>query len=241
MTITTISAIGPAEDVLALVRLTSPDRHEPVVVDALPVPLRMVGRGTDAVVVAHPAFPDRVFKVYAEAAIGALHDEYLAYERLAGSPLFPSCLGRGDNYLVLTYEAGPTLYDCLVDGTVVRPQVMSDVEAARSHARRAGLHPTEVHLKKVIVQDGRAKVIDVSKYVAPGDDDPVWEALAEAYRRYYPAIRGRAIPVWLIETVKRAYREQPPGGTGGLDALARRMFRLAKVLRFTQGSRPRAA
>lgn len=241
MTITTITAMGPAEDVLALVRPTSPDRHEPVVVDALPVPLRMVGRGTDAVVVAHPAWPDRVFKVYADEAAGALHDEYLAYQRLAGNPLFPTCLGRGEHYLVLSYEAGPTLYDCLVAGTVVPSQVIADVETARTQARRAGLHPKDVHLKNVIVQDGRGKVIDVSKYVAPGDDDPVWEALAEAYHRYYPAIRGRAIPVWLIETVKRAYREQPPGGPGGLDALARRMFRLAKVLRFTQGSRPRAA
>jgi hypothetical protein len=143
MTMTTITAGGPAEDILALVRPESPDRHEPVVVDALPVPLRMVGKGTDAVVVAHPAWPDRVFKVYAEAAADALHDEHLAYERLAGNQLFPACLGRGENYLVLSYEAGPTLYDCLVNGIPVPPQVMADVEAARSQARRAGLHPKD--------------------------------------------------------------------------------------------------
>ena len=106
--------------------------------------------------------------------------------------------------------------------------------------RRAGLHPKDIHLKNVIVQGQRAKVIDVSKYVAPGDADPVWEALAEAYRRYYPAIRGRGIPIWLIETVKRAYRDQGMGtrpGTASLDAFAGRMLRLAKACRLGGGRR----
>ena len=233
----TVMEIQPVEQLFRRVRAWSPDRHEPVVVSAMPSPLTIVGTGTDAVVVAHPARPDRVYKVYADEALPALADEHEAYQRLAGCPLFATCLGRGDNYLVLSYEAGPTLYDCLVEGIPVEPEVMADVEAARHQARRRGLHPKDVHLKNVIVQDGRAKMIDVSKYVAPGDDDPVWEALAEAYRRYYPAIRGRAVPVWLIETVKRVYREQDPGGAFSLDAFAQRMLKLAKVLRFGSGRR----
>jgi len=46
----------------------------------------------------------------------------------------------------------------------------------------------------------------VSKYVAPGDEDNAWEALAEGYRRLYPLLRGRRIRVWLIELVKRRYK-----------------------------------
>lgn len=234
----TVTVIAPVEELLRRVRLSSPDRHEPVVVERLPAPLRMVGLGTDAAVVAHPAHPDRVYKVYADEALPALADEHAAYELLAGSTLFASCLGRGDRYLVLSYEPGPTLYDCLVEGIPIGASVMADVEAARNHARRAGLHPKDVHLKNVIVQGSKAKMIDVSKYVAPGDADPVWEALAAAYERYYPAIRGRAVPVWLIETVKRAYREQPTGGpAGSLDAFARRMLRLHKALRLVPGRR----
>jgi hypothetical protein len=52
----------------------------------------------------------------------------------------------------------------------------------------------------------------VSKYVAPGDEDKVWDALAEGYRRLYPLLRGRRIPVWLIEVVKRRYKARVKGG-----------------------------
>ena len=112
-------------------------------------------------------------------------------------------LGKGDFFLILTYEPGPTLYDCLVQGIPIPASAMDDVEAARHYARQVGLHPKDVHLKNVLLQGERARILDVSKYVAPGDDDPVWDQLVQGYRRVYPLIRGRRIPVWLMELVKR--------------------------------------
>ena len=191
------------EQLLAAVRIRAFASNEPILVEHVPAPLRVLGRGTDAIVVQHPDCPERAFKIYAPETVGCLVDEYRAYEQLAGSPFYAGCLGKGDFYLVLTYEPGPTLYDCLVEGIPIPASAMADVEAARSYARQVGLHPKDVHLKNVLLQGERARVLDVSKYVAPGDDDPVWDQLTEGYRRVYPLIRGRRIPVWLMELVKR--------------------------------------
>jgi hypothetical protein len=196
------------EELLRAVRIRACASNEPIVIEHVPASLRVLGRGTDAVVVQHPGLPERAFKVYAAETVGCLADEYHAYQQLAGSPYFAACVGRGDGYLVLCYEPGPTLYECLVQGIPVPAEAMDDVEVARDYARQVGLHPKDIHLKNVLLQGNRARILDVSKYVAPGDEDRVWDHLAEGYRRFYPLIRGRRIPVWVIELVKRRYRAE---------------------------------
>jgi hypothetical protein len=191
------------EQLLAAIRIRAFASNEPILIEDVPAQLRVLGSGTDAIVVQHPDHPEWAYKVYAPETVGCLVDEYHAYQQLAGSPYFAGCLGTGDFYLVLTYEAGPTLYDCLVEGIPIPASAMADVEAARSYARQVGLHPKDVHLKNILLQGERARILDVSKYVAPGDADPVWDQLAQGYRRFYPLLRGRRIPVWLMELVKR--------------------------------------
>jgi hypothetical protein len=228
----TVALSGEAlsvEDSLRQIRIRAHDSNEAVTIEWLPPVLRLVGYGTDAVVVSHPELPGHVFKVYAPETAALADDEYHCYQRLAGSPFFSTCAGRGDFYLVLTYEPGPTLYQCLVEGIPVVEQVMADVEAARRYARLVGLHPKDIHIKNVLVQDGRAKILDLSKYVLPGDDDPVWETLAEGYRRYYHLIRGRRIPVWVIELAKRTYKAAPEQFS--LEAFGTRMLRILRTLR----------
>lgn len=222
-------AIAPepdaVEDLLRAIRIRACASNEPIVIDHLPAPLRLLGSGTDAIVVQHPGLPEHAFKVYAPETVGCLADEYHAYARLAGSPYFATCLGQGAFYLVLSYEPGPTLYECLVRGIPVPEQAMADVEAARHDARQVGLHPKDIHLKNVLLQGDRARIIDVSKYVAPGDEDRVWDHLAEGYRRFYPLIRGRRIPVWVIELVKRRYKAQPKEQFS-LDVFGAKMLRI---------------
>jgi hypothetical protein len=218
------------EESLRQIRVRAQANNEPVVIDHMPAVLRLVGYGTDAVVVQHPGLPEHVFKVYTPQTTSCLEDEYHSYAQLAGSPFFAACIGRGAFYLVLSYEAGPTLYECLLEGIVVDEQVMADVEAARAYARNVGLHPKDIHLKNVLVQGRRARIIDVSKYAPPGDEDPVWEHLAEGYRRFYPLIRGRRIPLWVIELTKRTYRAQAKEQFS-LDAFADRMLRVLRSLR----------
>ncbi len=193
-------------DLVAAVRIRSRSPHEPVVLELLPRELEVVGRGTEAVVVRHPLLPHRVFKVYAPQTIAHLDDEYRSYRALAGSRYFPACLGRGEFYLLLSYEPGPTLCQCLEQGIAVPEQVLVDVEDARRQARALGLHPKDSHLRNVVLQNGRAKILDLSKFAQPGDDDPAWDHVVAGYRRFYPLIRGRRIPGWVIERARQMYR-----------------------------------
>ena len=207
------------------VRLRSFASNAPVLIERIPPPLRVVGSGTDAVVVAHPELPAHVFKVFAPESLEALDQEQLSYSLLGSSDHFATCFGRGERHLVLSYEPGLTLYQCLEQGVPVPEQVILDVQAARAYARSRGLNPKDVHLHNVLVQDGRAKILDVSKYVAPGDEDRVWDHLAEGYRRFYPLIKGRRIPVWVIELAKRRYKAQPKEQFS-LDLFGARMLRI---------------
>jgi hypothetical protein len=203
--------VDGVDGLLRAIRIRASASNEPIVIGHVPAPLRILGSGTDAIAVQHPALPGLAFKVYAPQTVDCLFDEYCAYEQLVGSPYYAACLGRGDFYLVLSYEAGPTLYDCLVEGIPIPAAAMADVEIARDYARSVGLHPKDVHLKNIVLQGDRARILDVSKYVAPGDADRVWDTLAEGYRRFYPLIRGRRIPIWLIERVKRRYKTKIKG------------------------------
>jgi hypothetical protein len=223
-------AAGPVDELLRGVCIRAQADNEPIVIGHVPLPLRVLGQGTDAVVVQHPDLPEQAFKVYAPETVGCLAHEYEAYERLAGAAHFATCLGRGESYLVLSYESGPTLYQCLVEGIPIPERAMADVEAARRYARSVGLHPKDVHLKNVLLQGDRAVVLDVSKYVAAGDEDPVWDHLAEGYRRYYPLIRGRRIPVWAIELVKRRYKAQRTKEQFSLDSFVGRTMRALRLL-----------
>ncbi|SFJ67735.1 serine/threonine protein kinase, partial [Thermoflavimicrobium dichotomicum] len=148
-----------------------------------------------------------VFKLYSPNNLDKLQNEYTAYLKIGNHPRFTQCYFKGKRYLVLKYERGPTLYECLEQGIVIPKQVIQDVEDARNFARSVGLFPTDIHLKNVILQNGRAKLIDVSKYIYPNEDKR-WEHLVEGYKRFYWLIRGKKIPIWLLELVKKTYLRQ---------------------------------
>jgi hypothetical protein len=200
--------------------------NELVTITSVPFPLQVVGYGTDAVVVCHPDFPEWVCKVVHRTRLTTLADEYAAYQRLPPSPYFASCVDRGEFYLILSYEPGPTLYECLEHGIVIPKQVIIDVEGARRHARSVGLEPRDIHLRNVLLQGDRAKVIDVAKFVPGGRPDPLWDHFAQGYRDFYPLIRGRAVPRQLIETVKALYFQARSEGIS-IDALGEQALALA--------------
>ncbi|MBA4492807.1 serine/threonine protein kinase [Paenactinomyces guangxiensis] len=181
--------------------------NELVTIKWVPPVFHLIGWGTDAVVVQHPDGPDRVFKVFARERLHKKENEYDVYQRIGQSPYFARCFAKGENYLVLSYEEGPTLYQCLEQGIVIPEQVIADVEDARTYARSRGLNPRDIHLKNVLLQNGRAKLIDVSEFLQPGDDGR-WDHLVQGYRDFYHLIKGKKIPSWVIELVKKTYYMQ---------------------------------
>lgn len=194
---------GIAESLTAIKVIANPD-NEPVSIEGIADGFRCIGVGTDAAVFQFLEVPKYAFKIYAENKQDKLEAEAKVYAQIGSSPYFSSCYGLTDRLLVIKYEEGLTLFDCLLQGVHVPKLVMEDVEEARNYIRQMGLNPRDIHLKNILLQDGRARLLDVSEYIKPGNDFR-WEHLKKAYEEYYPLIDGKPMPYWLLDTIRKWY------------------------------------
>ncbi|MFS0870749.1 serine/threonine protein kinase [Paenibacillus xylanilyticus] len=195
-----------AEIALQQIQVIGSDRNELVNIIGHAEGLYCIGTGTDAAVFTYDGLPQYAFKVYSDHALEKLENEKRVYELLRGLPYFPTCYGSGRNILVISYEPGDTLLECLEKGIPVPEQVMIDVDEARAAVRSRGLNPRDMHLKNVLLQNGRAKVLDVSEYIKEGNDNR-WEHLVWAYHNIYPKIKGTPISPRMLQTIKWGYNQ----------------------------------
>ncbi len=166
-----------------------------------------IGVGTDAAVFRFMHRPHLAFKVFSDEKIDKIAKETEVYLKLGRSEYFPQYHGSGSNFLILSYEEGITLYDCLLKGIHIPEQAIEDVENARDFSFKKGLNPRDIHLKNILLHEGRAKILDVSEYMKPGNDKR-WQFLKEGYYEYYSIIDGKSLPHWMIETARKWYNQK---------------------------------
>ncbi|MET3194705.1 serine/threonine protein kinase [Bacillus sp. OAE603] len=196
-----------AIDSLSKITVFSNPNNEPVTISGDSDDLKCIGVGTDAAVFQSVLAPEYAFKVYAKDKVHKIKVEENIYHMIGDSPFFSRCYASNDHFLVLSYEDGKTLFDCLLLGIHVPQQVIDDVEAAREIVRKKGLNPRDIHLKNILLQNGRAKILDISEYNQPGNDFR-WEHLKKAYDDYYHLIDGNSVPFWVLETIRKWYNHR---------------------------------
>jgi serine/threonine protein kinase len=194
-------------DSLSKIKVFSNPNNEPVTISGDADDLKCIGIGTDAAVFQSLSAPAYAFKLYAKDKVNKVKVEANVYQILGDSPFFSTCFASYEEYLVLSYEEGKTLFDCILQGIHIPEQVINDVEDAREYVRNKGLNPRDIHLKNILLQNGRAKIIDVSEYVLPGNDFR-WEHLKKGYEQYYHLIDGNSVPFWLVETIRKWYNQR---------------------------------
>ncbi|MCZ8532575.1 serine/threonine protein kinase [Psychrobacillus psychrodurans] len=192
---------------LSKIKVFSNANNLPVTISGDLDDLKCIGVGTDAAVFQSLSAPDYAFKLYAKDKVNKVKVEANVYHILGDSPFFSTCFASYDEYLVLSYEEGTTLFDCILQGIHIPEQVVNDVENAREYVRNKGLNPRDIHLKNILLQNGRAKIIDVSEYVLPGNDYR-WEHLKKGYEQYYHLIDENSVPFWLVETIRKWYNQR---------------------------------
>ena len=195
------------QDSLSNITVFSNPNNEPVTISGHVNDLKCIGVGTDAAVFQSIKVPAFAFKKYAKEKVDKVKAEAEVYEKLGESPFFSRCFASYDDFLVLSYEEGNTLFDCVLQGIHIPEQVIHDVEEAREYVRSRGLNPRDIHLKNILLQNGRAKILDVSEYILPGNDFR-WEHLKKGYEQYYHLIDGNSVPFWLVETVRKWYNQR---------------------------------
>ncbi|MED1467627.1 serine/threonine protein kinase [Bacillus salipaludis] len=193
-----------ADEALRNIEVIGNENNHPVNIIGFAEGLKCIGIGTDAAVFYYHRTPAYVFKVYSSQALKKKDVEEYVYEHLKGSRFFPKLYGNGANYIVLSFEQGVTFNDCLLQGIPITEQAIRDVEDAREYVRSQGLNPRDIHLKNILLQNGRGKVLDVSEYVKKGNDHR-WEHLVWAYKNFYPFISGVQVPLWILATIKHLY------------------------------------
>ncbi|MFD1849759.1 serine/threonine protein kinase [Oceanobacillus bengalensis] len=192
---------------LSKITVYSNPNNEPVTISGGSDDLICIGVGTDAAVFQSLNDPAYAFKKYAKDKIAKVNVEANVYGVLGDSPFFSTCFASYEDYLVLSYEEGKTLFDCVLQGIHIPEQVIRDVEDAREYVRTKGLNPRDIHLKNILLQNGRAKILDVSEYILPGNDFR-WEHLKKGYEQYYHLIDGNSVPFWLVETIRKWYNQR---------------------------------
>ncbi|WP_026672862.1 serine/threonine protein kinase [Alkalihalobacterium bogoriense] len=191
---------------LSVITVTSNPNNQPVTITGTAPDIRCVGVGTDAAVFQSIHAPKFAFKMYATDKKDKVKIEEDVYRRLGESPFFSKCYASTDRILVLSFEEGVTLFDCLLQGIRIPKNVIQDVENARVYVQEKGLNPRDIHLKNILMQHGKAKILDVSEYVKEGNDFR-WEHLKRAYDEYYYLIEGKTVPFWLLETIRKWYHQ----------------------------------
>lgn len=194
-------------ELLPVLELESLDPRHPVVTHHVPAPWRLVGCGNYAAVLAHPAHPELVVKVYAPGRPG-LQEEVEVYRRLGEHPAYSRCRHHGELYLILDRLRGVTLWDAVRRGIPVPDRVIRDVDEALEHARRRGLHPHDVHGRNVMMRDGHGLVVDVSDFLK-AEDCSHWRDLKRAYRLVYrPIVRPLRVrvPLPVLDAARHVYR-----------------------------------
>ncbi|MCK1987903.1 serine/threonine protein kinase [Lysinibacillus fusiformis] len=192
---------------LSKIKVFSNPNNEPVTICGEANDLKCIGIGTDAAVFQSLSVPAYAFKIYAKDKVHKVKVEATVYQVLEESPYFSTCFAAYNEYLVLSYEEGKTLFDCILQGIHIPKQVVNEVEEAREYVRKKGLNPRDIHLKNILLQNGRAKIIDVSEYTLQGNDHR-WEHLKKGYEQYYHLIDGNSVPFWLVETIRKWYNQR---------------------------------
>ncbi|MBC2582519.1 serine/threonine protein kinase [Clostridium sp. DJ247] len=195
------------EQLLKHISVKSITPYNPVKVDSIPTPWILLGTGNYAAVLYHPDFEDLVVKIYAEGRSG-IQEEIHVYRKLGHHPAYSQCFHHGENYLILKRLKGNTLYDCLRKGITIKEKVIIDVDKALEYAVKQGLHPHDVHVKNVMVIEGRGVIADVSDFLKQGDCS-IWEDLKNVYYKVYRKYLYKLaipIPYIILELIRKGYR-----------------------------------
>lgn len=170
--------------------------------------LELIGVGRSAVVFKIQSTA-KALKVFFPDCIHIAKEEAEIYEILKGNPYYPSLFEAGDNYLLIDYIEGFTLFECLSQGIPLSNSAITETDKALHMARQSGLNPSDIHLRNIILTpEGKIKLIDVARF-RQSKDCRQWSDLRRAFytlysKQYFP----KKIPVSVMNTVAYLYKKR---------------------------------
>ncbi|MCM3637497.1 protein kinase family protein [Sporosarcina luteola] len=150
----------------------------------------------------------KAMKVYFPAFSHIAKEEAEIYGQLQDIVYYPSVYASGTNFIVIDYIEGDTLFDCLVQGTVVKSTHIVEIDRALSLATARGLNPSDIHLRNIfITTEDKIKIIDVARF-RQKKNCRQWGNLKRAYRQVYcKRLFPKRIPAALLSAVAWIYKK----------------------------------
>lgn len=129
------------------------------------------------------------------------------YDKLKCISSFPHLYESGENYIVIDYIEGHTIFECLVKGKHINEKVLEEVDRSIAKARQLGLNPSDIHLHNILLTtEGGIKLIDVVRF------DHIkhctqWEDLKSAYHKFYKKrLFPKKLPQKLLLLIAHFYK-----------------------------------
>jgi predicted Ser/Thr protein kinase len=150
-----------------------------------------------------------VLKVFFPEFRRIAQEEADIYKALPNHPYFPSLYDSGENYIVIDYVDGLTLFECLAKGITIEEEKIKEIDEALKLARAKGLNPSDIHLRNIILTpDGHIKIIDVARFKQTKNCTQ-WDDLKHAFykfymKRYFP----KRIPVMVMNMIAALYKRK---------------------------------
>jgi predicted Ser/Thr protein kinase len=170
--------------------------------------LQLIGTGRSAFVF-RIKFSSKAIKVFFPDFTSIAKEEAEIYKVLQDISYFPTIYETGENYIVMDYIEGRTLFECINHGIPITPAHLNEIDTALSLATNKGLNPSDIHLRNIfITPNDEIKLIDVARF-RQTKDCTQWHDLKLAYhllyiKRFFP----KKIPAILLNIMAFLYKKQ---------------------------------
>lgn len=158
--------------------------------------LELVGKGRSAFVFRIKS-SDKAIKLFFPGFMHLAKEEAEIYHVLQNISYYPNIYGAGLNYIVIDYIEGLTLFDCIAQGQLIRPNHIKEIDYSLLLASKQGLNPSDIHLRNIfLTTNGDIKLIDVARF-RQQKNCAQWNNLKKAYEQLY---RKRFFPKKIAAT-----------------------------------------
>jgi predicted Ser/Thr protein kinase len=168
--------------------------------------LQFVGEGRSAFVFRIKS-TDKVIKVFFPQFSNIAKEEAEIYRLLKGLRYYPNLYDAGENYIVIDFIEGMTLFSCLTKGKRVLDEHIREIDYALDLARSRGLNPSDIHLRNIFVtKNNQIMIIDVARF-RQTKQCTQWSDLKTAYHKYYRVpLFPKMIPSFILNTIATLYK-----------------------------------
>lgn len=169
--------------------------------------LTLVGTGRSAFVFRIKS-SSKAIKIFFPEFTYIAKEEADIYKELHGISYFPSIYDTGQNYIVMDYIEGRTLFKCVNQGIPITSGHIDEIDRALSMALKKGLNPSDIHLRNIIITaNNDIKLIDVARFRQTKDCSQ-WNDLKAVYLQFYTKrFFPKKIPAGVMNTLAFFYKK----------------------------------